>query len=320
MKLNFKNLSDSIKRINLIPRAGAEASANIGVDNPTLDISEYGVVSFCLAPAQTDTIFISLFDELRVSGDGWSFETNAANEEELRNTLNSHGFAIQDSGDFMVCGDIYRIINMNPTQQRLKFESLNGSNNIEVLPQPNTAWSFNELPSSSDQELNVCLAPNATAVPIQGMQATPIMPLFIPTGNIEGDMSVNLLRFFVNDVAIYNPVLGGYNFIAANSIHNTEVNDNLRLSFFLALPPYGVLVDTSVSYNSYAFSTEQDAYKIVRIECDNKLRDDSISKSHASYYFNDSNNRFNIIHNTDELGYKAEFCIVNPQLPEGYPA
>lgn len=49
MKLNFKNLSDSIKRIRLIPKDGASASANIGVENPTLDISENGEVTFCLA-------------------------------------------------------------------------------------------------------------------------------------------------------------------------------------------------------------------------------------------------------------------------------
>jgi hypothetical protein len=51
MKLNFKNLSDSIKRIRLIPKAGAGVSANIGVENPTLDISENGEVTFCLAPS-----------------------------------------------------------------------------------------------------------------------------------------------------------------------------------------------------------------------------------------------------------------------------
>lgn len=51
MKLNFKNLSDSIKRIRLIPKDGASASANIGVDNPTLDINENGEVTFCLAPS-----------------------------------------------------------------------------------------------------------------------------------------------------------------------------------------------------------------------------------------------------------------------------
>ena len=53
MKLNFKNLSDSIKRIRLIPKGNnlEGASANIGVDNPTLDINENGEVTFCLAPS-----------------------------------------------------------------------------------------------------------------------------------------------------------------------------------------------------------------------------------------------------------------------------
>lgn len=50
MKLNFKNLSDSTKRIRLVPKDGASASANIGVNNPTLDISENGEITFCLAP------------------------------------------------------------------------------------------------------------------------------------------------------------------------------------------------------------------------------------------------------------------------------
>ena len=60
MKLNFKNLSDSTKRIRLIPKDGASASANIGVDNPTLDISENGEVTFCLAPPNTDARINSL--------------------------------------------------------------------------------------------------------------------------------------------------------------------------------------------------------------------------------------------------------------------
>ena len=51
MKLNFKNLSDSTKRIRLIPKDKAVASANIGVENPTLDINENGEVIFCLAPS-----------------------------------------------------------------------------------------------------------------------------------------------------------------------------------------------------------------------------------------------------------------------------
>lgn len=284
----------------------------------------------CLAPSlvckgATDTIFISLFDALRVSGDGWSFETSALSgffdvpPEDLSDGLNARGFAIQDSGDFMECGDIYRIINMNSTHQRLKFESLNGSNNIEVLPQPNTAWSFNELPISSAQELNICLAPNSTAVPIQGMQAMPIMTLYIPADYIEGDESTVLLKFFVNDIPVENIVSGGYNFLAANSIHNTEVNNNLRIALSNSLIAYGILVDDGVDLPSRVFSTEEDAYKVVRIECDNKLRDYYMGDSTIGVYGMDSNHTFNIIHNTDELGYKAEFCLVNPQLPEGYP-
>ena len=285
------------------------------VDNEEVNLAGTGSGGFSCEGA-TDTVFISLFDELRVSGDGWSF--SAVTPEDLLDGLNARGFTIQDSGDFMECGDIYRIINMNPTHQRLKFESLNGSNNIEVLPQPNTAWSFNELPVSSDQELNVCLAPNSTAVPIQGMQATPIMVLFIPHEYIEGDESTVSLKFFVNDVPVENIVSGGYNFLAANSIHNTEVNNNLRIALSNSLLAYGILVEDSVDVSSIVFRTEEDAYKVVRIECDNKLYDYYMGGSTIGIYGMDSNHTFNIIHNTDELGYKAEFCLVNPHLPEGY--
>lgn len=55
MKLNFKNLTVLNKRIRLIPKGDnfEGASANIGVDNPTLDIDpETGIVSFCLTPIQ----------------------------------------------------------------------------------------------------------------------------------------------------------------------------------------------------------------------------------------------------------------------------
>ena len=107
----------------------------------------------------TDTILISLFGTIRVSGDGWSFQTSVLSgdfdvpPDDLSDGLFARNFITQGTGD------AYRIINVNPTHQRLKFESLVGSNSIEVLPQPNTAWSFNELPVSSAQELNVCLGP-----------------------------------------------------------------------------------------------------------------------------------------------------------------
>lgn len=317
--IQVNNLSDEFMRVEFIGYDRPDVGT--GNDNPTLHVDTEALkATVCLAPQNgaTDTIFVSLFDELRVSGDGWSFETSTLTPEDLLDGLNARGFTMQDSGDFMGCGDIFRIINMNPTHQRLKFESLNGSNNIEVLPQPNTAWSFNELPISSDQELNVYLAPNSTAVPIQGMQAMPIMTLFIPGEYIEGDESTVLLKFFVNDIPVENIVSGGYNFLAANSIHNNEVNNSLRIALSNSLLTYGILVDDMVDVSSRIFRTEEDAYKVVRIECDNKLYDYFMGSSTIGIYGTDSNHTFNIIHNTDELGYKAEFCLVNPQLPEGY--
>jgi len=55
MKLNFKNLPDIVTGKRLIPKDGASASANIGVNNPTLDISDDGIIQFCLAPAKQNS-------------------------------------------------------------------------------------------------------------------------------------------------------------------------------------------------------------------------------------------------------------------------
>ena len=50
MNFNFKNLSENIKRIRIIPKNDTELVANVGVDNPTAMIDEDGVFSVCLSP------------------------------------------------------------------------------------------------------------------------------------------------------------------------------------------------------------------------------------------------------------------------------
>ena len=76
MNFNFKNLSENIKRIRIIPKNGTELFANIGVDNPTAMIDEDGVFSVCLSPYEApeygDWIlnqgFNILDDDIRYTG------------------------------------------------------------------------------------------------------------------------------------------------------------------------------------------------------------------------------------------------------------
>lgn len=50
MNFNFKNLSQNIKHIRIIPKNDTELFANIGVDNLTAVIDEDGVFSVYLSP------------------------------------------------------------------------------------------------------------------------------------------------------------------------------------------------------------------------------------------------------------------------------
>lgn len=74
MNFNFKNISQSNKRIRLIPKNGASISANIGVDNPTTSIDENGVFSVCLAPK--NDCEPSTFDVPELNEYGWGNSSN----------------------------------------------------------------------------------------------------------------------------------------------------------------------------------------------------------------------------------------------------
>lgn len=58
MKFNLRNITDSNKRIRIIPKNSSSISANIGVDNPTASIDENGVFSVCLAPQEENDGFL----------------------------------------------------------------------------------------------------------------------------------------------------------------------------------------------------------------------------------------------------------------------
>ena len=103
MKLNFKNLSDSTKRIRLIPKDGASASANIGVNNPTLDISDDGVIQFCLAPAECNSTAVTF--EILQSWNGMNesgYEKSIKLYDATTNQLLAFGEApiLEDNGDY----------------------------------------------------------------------------------------------------------------------------------------------------------------------------------------------------------------------------
>lgn len=49
MKINIRTLSENPRRVRLIPKGYNTVSANVGVDNPTLQVDEDYTISFCLA-------------------------------------------------------------------------------------------------------------------------------------------------------------------------------------------------------------------------------------------------------------------------------
>lgn len=252
---------------------------------------------------ESDSFFVSLFDGLSFSGDGWEFEAYTYNEEGLRTQLNSKGFAIHDIGDYMNCGDIYKIISTHMEPVTLKIKAT--TDGISVLDyQDSLDWTLSNIVTDSGftKELTINFGPNTTSVSAYGMQATSEMYL-----GLAGEATY---RISVNGEVIPNLIDSGNIFTIKADLDDPSGFSASVNKLNNSLSSYGISVSALTGRGSIFLRTSENNYKTIEISC---LTGNTINPEYNDDG-SDRNFSFELLEQTESL-CKVRFCLVNPKTP-----
>lgn len=329
-KFKIRNESNTPQRIKLLPKGLNNYHSDLG-SNPTQTRNEDGSIVVCVNPfslisceGASDTMFIAFNDSIRVllPQEDVDLILHTSDEKDFRDTLNGLGFAVQDAGDYYLCGDVYRLINTRNYSRQVRFETATGMvEDLYVRPaQSNEAWQVTDLPTDPPvRQVDICFAANTMVVPPMGMQASPQQMLTIPNENgttTDESPQVNL-RFAINGVPVPNVVAGGFDFAAAGYYSHSEDIGLFKNHLKQSLLPLGIEVQGDEAAAQIFFVTALNDYLIVDITSPTPIPEDFIgSVENGGGYYTDANFSYRLRYNNAQDGFKAQFCIVNPNLLE----